>query len=286
MLRYLLLLSFFSLSSCLPLAPSRLISTDITGDEIWSGRVEIDGDVIIAEQADVRILPGCQIYFLPPTLGKDRLTEHPNFVGSELIVRGRLIAEGTASAPITFSAQESSAPAGSWGGINLVQSPGSSFRHCIFTQADSAIHSQEAKVKVECSTLTRNLVGVRFFDSQIEVNNNLFTDNGTAIRFHFGAPKIHGNLLRGNDKGIFVTSFPRDYQIADNAIIESREFQVVLGEEVPEDLFLTGNYWGSIDSQEIASHIFDGAKSDYLGLVQFEPFMHKPPPAPESLCNP
>lgn len=276
---------FFYLSSCTVLVPSHRISTDITVDQQWSGRVEIDGDVVISENVVVRIAPGTKVVFLPPSQGKDRLNEHPNFVGSELIVRGRIIAVGSASAPIMFSASDPAAPSGSWGAINLVQSPGSEFRYCHFTQADSAIHSQEAHVQVSCSTLSRNLVGVRFFDSQITITGNLFRDNGTAIRFHFGAPVIEYNLLIDNDKGIFVTSFPNDYRILENAIIASREAQVVLGEEVPDDLLLQNNYWGSSDPQEIRRHFFDGQKFDYLGHVRFEPYLHVPPQSPESICN-
>jgi hypothetical protein len=287
MLRHLfLLLLVFSLSSCVALAPPRLISTEITADELWSGRVAIDGDVVIAENAVVRIAPGTQVIFLPPAPGQDRLTEHPHFVGSELIVRGRLLAAGTTSAPITFSALDPAAPAGSWGAINLEQSAGSEFRHCRFTQADSAIHSQEARVEIACSTFTRNRVGVRFFGSQIKISDNLFYDNATAIRFHFGAPVITGNLLTDNGKGLFITSFPRDYRISGNAIVASREAQVVLGEEVPDDLQLPGNYWGSVDPAEIRSHFFDGQQSDYLGIVRFEPFLPTPPPPPEKRCNP
>lgn len=286
MLRYLsLLLLFFPLSSCISIAPPRLISTEITADELWSGRVEIAGDVVIAEKASVRIAPGTRVVFLPPAPGQDRLTEHPHFIGSELIVRGRLFAEGTAAAPITFSALTPAAPAGSWGGINLVQSVGSRFRYCRFSQADSAIHSQEANVEIACSTFSRNRVGVRFFNSPIKITDNLFRDNGTAIRFHFGAPLIKGNLLSENDKGLFITAFPRDYQVSGNAIVASREAQVVLGEEVPDDLLLPGNYWGSVDPQVIRSSFFDGQKSDYLGMIRFEPFLSTPPPPPESRCN-
>lgn len=285
MLRYLLFaLLVFSLSSCTS-APPRLVLTEITDDEFWRGRIEIDGDVVIAENAIVRIAPGTEVVFLPPTFGKDRLTDHPNFVGSELIVRGRLIAEGTARNPISFSALDPAAPAGSWGAINLVQSAGSQFRHCRFTQADSAIHSQEANVEIACSTFTRNLVGVRFHSSQIKVTDNTFRDNGTAVRFHFGAPIIERNLITDNDKGLFVTSFPSDYRISGNAIVASRDAQVVIGEEVPDDLLLPGNYWGSVDPQEIRSNFYDGQESDYLGLVRFEPFLRTPPPAPETLCK-
>lgn len=286
MLRSLLLLFLvLPLSSCMAFAPPRLISTEITADELWSGRIEIDGDVVIAENVLVRVAPGTQVVFLPPSAGLDRLTAHPHFAGSELIVRGRLLAEGTAQAPITFSALDPAAPAGSWGAINLVQSAGSSFRHCRFTQADSAIHSQETNVEIACSTFTRNRVGVRFFGSQIKITDNRFRDNDTAIRFHFGAPLIEGNLISENGKGFFITSFPRNYRISGNAILASREAQVVLGEEVPDDLLLAGNYWGSVDPQEIRSHFFDGQQSDYLGMVRFEPFLPTPPPAPEKRCN-
>lgn len=287
MLRHLFfVLLVFSLSSCASFAPPRLISTEINHDEFWSGRVEINGDVVIAENVTVRIAPGTQVVFLPPSPGQDRLIDHPHFVGSELIVRGRLLAEGTVQAPITFRALDPTAPAGSWGAINLVQSPGSHFRHCRFTQADSAIHSQESRVQIACSTFTRNLVGVRFYGSQIKITDNLFRDNGTAIRFHFGAPIIERNLLIENDKGLFVTSFPSDYRISDNTIVASREVQVVLGEEVPDDLLLPGNYWGSSDPQKIRSHFFDGQQSDYLGMVRFEPFLLTPPPSPENRCKP
>lgn len=287
MLRHLFFVTLvLCLSSCQSLAPPRLISNEITADELWSGCVEIDGDVVIAENASVRIAPGTRVVFLPPSPGKDRLTDHPHFVGSELIVRGRLLAVGTAQAPITFRALDPAAAAGSWGAINLVQSAGSQFRHCYFTQADSAIHSQEANVEIVCSTFSRNRVGVRFFGSQITITDNLFRNNGTAIRFHFGAPLIKGNLLTENDKGLFITSFPSDYRIFDNTIVASREAQIVLGEEVPDDLLLPGNYWGSVDPQEIRSHFFDGQQSDYLGIVRFEPFLSTPPPSPEKICKP
>lgn len=273
------------LMACTHFTPPQRVIADINADEYWSGRVEIDGDVVISRDAVLRIAPGSQIIFLPPSAGQDRLVDHPNFVGSELIVQGRIIAEGTVQAPITFSALDPAAPAGSWGAINLVQSEGSSFRHCRFLQADSAIHSQESNLEISCSTFSRNLVGVRFFGSQIEISDNLFSDNATAIRFHFGAPYIHGNLLRNNGKGIFVTSFPNDYRIVDNTIIASREFQVVLGEEVPDDLLLSGNYWGSIDPLMISRDFYDGQQSSYLGMVRFKPFLQRPIADPESRCN-
>lgn len=285
MFRSLLTFLLLLLTACTTIPPSYRAPAEVTHDEFWSGSILIDGDVVISETSTVKIAPGTRILFLSPSPGRDLLTEHPNFVGSELIVRGRLIALGEAQAPIIFSSIDPAAPAGSWGGVNLSASPESVFRFCQFSQADSAIHSQESTVKVHCSTFTNNLVGVRFFSSPIEITDNVFKQNGTAIRFHLGAPLIRGNLLLQNDKGFFVTSYPEDYQIEGNAILESRTAQVVLGEEVPDDVRMAGNYWGSLDPQEIRTHFIDKQKIEYLGHVDFEPFLRTPPPAERS-CNP
>lgn len=273
------------LVACSPTRPPLVITGPIAAPQQWSGLVRIDGDVVIEESVVVQIAPGTEIVFLPPSPGADRFVDHPHFAGSELIVRGRLLAEGTAAAPIVFRHLDPSAPAGSWGGINLVQSPGSSFRHCRFTQADSAIHSQEATVAIACSVFAGNRVAIRFHSSAIAITDNRLERNGTAIRFHFGAPTITGNLLLGNDKGLFITAAPADYRIFGNAIVASREAQVVLGEEVPDDVNLAENYWGSVDPRQIEGAFFDGRRSDYLGKVRYAPFLSASPRTPEAACS-
>lgn len=261
----------FFLTSCL--APSRIVVPDsVVEDQVWSGTVRIDGDVVVPEGVTLTILPGTEVIFLPPAHGHERFTDHPHFPGSELIVKGRIIAAGTAAAPIVFQSVDSAAPAGSWGGINLVKSPQAFFRHCNFMQADSALHSQESTVEVACSTFERNLVGVRFHSSPITIRNNRFLRNGTAIRFHFGQPQIVSNDLIDNDKGIFITAHPQDYAIHHNNIVGAGDAVVVLGEEVPEDVNLTDNYWGGSDPFMIEEGFFDGRRVDYLGKVIYHPF--------------
>lgn len=287
MWQYLLSILLLCFCASCTLAPQPWVpAPEVTGDQLWRGTVRIDGDIVIAEGAVVRIAPGTEIVFLPPSAGRDRLVEHPHFAGSELIVHGRLIAEGEADAPIIFRYVDPLAAAGSWGAINLVKSAGSSFRHCRFMQADSAVHSQESTVTIACSTFSRNLVGVRFYGSAIAITDNHFITNRTAIRFHLGSPTITGNLLLGNDRALFVTAYPREYHIVDNAFLASSEAQVVLGEDVPDDMDLAGNFWGSNDPREIEKHFFDGQRSDYLGTVHFEPFLTAAPRDPETVCRP
>ena len=263
------------LSGCVA-SGTRVVDTDLSGEISWSGRIAVHGDVIIAEESVLTIAPGTEIVFYPAGEG-DRFVDHPNFPGSELIIHGKVVAIGTADEPITFRHIDEAAPAGSWGGVNLAASIESTFEYVHFRQADSAIHSQESRVYVEKSIFEENLVGIRFHSSEILIENNLIRNNGSGIRFHFGQPVICKNNIVDNGKGIFITSYPRNYLVENNTI-RNNDRNVVLGEEVPDDVFLRRNFWGSGDPDAIRSRFFDGQMESYLGKVIFEPFRTTPDP--------
>jgi hypothetical protein len=238
--------------------------------------VEIDHDMVFPVGSELIILPGTEVVFLLADPVQDTYQSHPNFPGYELIIHGRVTAIGTIDQPIIFRSMDPAASAGSWGAINLVESPEARFEHCKFIQADSAIHSQKSDVSVENSLFEKNLVGVRFYDSEILIESNLFQHNQTAIRFHFGAPVICLNTIRNNEQGIFVTSYPRDYHVENNSFLQNRYGNVILGEIVPADLIIPGNFWGMTDPDRIAETFYDGRRDDYIGYVRFEPFLLKP----------
>lgn len=248
----------------------------LTGDIAWRGEVYLRGDVILDERSRLTIAPGTTVIFLPPLPGEDRLTEHPNFPGSELVVHGTVVAEGTPRAPVTFRSADPAAGRGSWGGVNLVGSPEARFRFCRFAQADSALHSRESRVTVEESIFEENRVAIRFHSSDIRIERNLLRRNGTAIRFHYGAPLIRGNDLRENGKGIFVTSFPRSYRIEGNNIVASGSYSVALGEDVPDDVLMAGNHWGTTMPAAIEASFFDGRREEHLGRVLWAPAADRP----------
>lgn len=262
------------LSACLGPSLGPLKGT-LTGPQRWKGTIRIGGDLIIEEGSHLVIEPGTEVVFLPPEPGSDTFQDHPYFPGSELIVRGHLSAMGTPEAPIVFRFVDTAAPAGSWGGINIQGSSASAFGFCRFEQADSAIHSNESQVVVRQSIFERNLVGIRFNSTPILIEHNTLRHNGTGIRFHFGAPEIRHNRVFQNDKGFFITSHPRQYLIRDNVITGNEEADVVLGEEVPEDVDMRENYWGTLGMEEIESGFFDGRIDSDLGLVIYSPTLSR-----------
>lgn len=255
----------------------RTVSGDLSGDIVWTGQVNIHGDVVLKEGSQLTILPGTEVVFQPAG-SNDRFSAHPHFPGSELIVRGKVVAEGTPESPVVFRYVDESAAPGSWGGINVVESFDSSFAYAVFRQADSAIHSQDSRVYIEQSIFESNLVAIRFHTSEILIENNLIRNNGTGIRFHFGQPVICKNDIVGNGKGFFISSHPRNYLIENNSI-HANERNVVLGEEVPEDVSMLRNYWGTVDADLIQSSFFDGQLESYLGKVEFSPLRTEPDPA-------
>jgi len=256
-------------------AGSRFVPDELSGDVTWSGVVHVRGDVIVDASSRLLIEPGTEVVFHPPGEAAQN-DNHPRFPGSELIVQGEIIAEGNAAKPIVFRYADPAAPAGSWGGINLESSRHASFSYCYFFQADSAIHSQESTVGVSQSIFRNNLVAIRFHSSRIVIENNVISGNGSGVRFHFGQPVIRNNRIVGNNKGFFITSHPSDYLIVDNTIADN-DWNVVLGEEVPEDVVMTGNYWGETDPEVIQEFFFDGQVESYIGRVLVEPFLTDPP---------
>lgn len=274
LLKFLLASSLLFVAGCLS-RPETLSGTLDAGRHVWQGEVRIVGDLEIPAGVEVVVRPGTRVVFMPAG-SNDRFTEHPHFVGSELIVRGSLVAEGTASRPIEFVYVDTNAGAGSWGGINLMASPWSSFAYCFFAQADSAIHSQESTVSIEESIFEHNRVGIRFHSSQILIEHNLLQHNDTAIRFHFGAPVIRNNLITRNHKGLFITSSPQDVQIRNNLFAQNQPYHVVLGEPISADLDLSGNYWTDLASPNFSEMFFDHRRDPALGSILLEPYLSTP----------
>lgn len=269
MIRVFIFSALLLLSACSPLLPHS--GQVLRGDIYWQGEVRLHGDIRLDKDAILTIAPGTRVVFEAPREGEDLYQEHPYFIGSELIIHGRLRALGTRERPIVFTADQTDALPGHWGGLNIEESPESQFQYVIFEQANSAIHSRQSWVTIDHAIFRNNLVGVRFHDTELLVENSLFENNDTAIRFHFGSPVICNNLIRNNRKGMFISSEPRDYRIENNAFIDNQPYQVNLGEGVRDDVDLRNNYWSDDSGTPLEERFFDGRADDWLGRINYLP---------------
>lgn len=258
------------LAGCLE-GRQQVVQGVLHGEIVWQGDVFVVGDVILEEDVRLIILPGTRVRFMPPMAGDGQFVEHPHFPGSELIIKGQVHAVGTAAEPIVFEAYDAAAKAGFWGAVNLVGSMEAVFEHCIFRQADSAVHSWGSQAYIEQSIFEDNLVGIRFNESEILIENNLLRNNHTGVRFHLGSPVICENEFSGNNINLFITSHPRDYHIENNSFGAPAEYHVVFGEEVPENVSMPGNFWTHTETGQLAPLFYDGRRSPYLGRVLIEP---------------
>ncbi|RLB38485.1 MAG: hypothetical protein DRH12_12825, partial [Deltaproteobacteria bacterium] len=84
-------------------------------DEMWSGTIQLDGDVVVPEGVTLTILPGTRIEF-PANFDSSYCGTNIN--STEFIVKGTLICQGTESDPILFTSDAGTdAQKGDWIGI-------------------------------------------------------------------------------------------------------------------------------------------------------------------------
>lgn len=122
----LLLLAVLGVSSPLVArATTNFITGPITNDVTWSGTNWLAGTLVITNDVTVTIAPGAQLLMN---------------TNATLLVRGRLLADGTSNAPIRITRATTAAR---WSEIRFIEADDSRFRHCVIEYADSAGDHQD-----------------------------------------------------------------------------------------------------------------------------------------------
>ena len=116
----------------------------VTRDTTWKGRVLVAGDVLVPEGVTLTVAPGTEVMFMSSESSKIE----PVFLSmqTEIMVRGRLVAEGEKGKEINFgpAPQEVNGKKperGDWGGV-IFDGPESGKSKVInarFTKADTAL---------------------------------------------------------------------------------------------------------------------------------------------------
>jgi hypothetical protein len=207
-----------------PVPPQQELSGVISSDLTLSGEILLTGDLLI--------LPGRTLTLQPGTMVRVRKAEStkidPEYLSSftEILVRGNLLAEGTADAPITFFPEiVPSTGEIVWAGITLDHSPASSLRYICIEGAEQGVLVIASSPQVAENTISNCRYGlvVQGSGSAGIYNNQINAGEGGLFVLAGASPAIAGNRITAQvEEGLFVdaASAPRlgRNEISGNAI--------------------------------------------------------------------
>ena len=274
----------------------------IDKDTVWQGEILITGDVEIAKGTTLTILPGAVVRFAkiddfgPEKLSQDKLNHFPK---AELVVKGKLYAQGTLENKITFTSAEQSPSPGDWGSVNFLDSADNILEFCVFTYAHTAVHCHSSGVVVSHCTFHYNGVAIGQKNAKGMPNKcvvpmlyNWITENGGGILFGGGSTPIiaHNeinyntffgiyakkgglanvryNNISHNGKGVIFYKV-KDILLRDNNITDNIDYNISLLDGQSEDIIVRHNWWGTTDEGKIKNLVRDNTRDKALGHVDF-----------------
>jgi len=259
-----------ALASLLFLAPSTAWPLTIEKDTVWSGTVDVEGQVVVEKWATLKVAPGTIVRLARGKQDSEGLSD------SGILVNGNIVAEGTPGARITITSDEEVPAPGDWGEIKVFESPGSSFTDCDFRYGGWGLHLHESDLKVKgCTFSDMSFGGLRGKAGNIEVSGSTFSDMEIGIRYWKGSPSIHNNTITRNVTGIFLRQECGQAKINYNNIQNNFEYNVKLGDAQTEDVNLMNNWWGTKRPAAVRRKIYDKGRDAYIGRAVIKPLLKK-----------
>ncbi|CAK8719704.1 MAG: copper-binding protein (NosD) [Candidatus Electronema aureum] len=306
------ILSFFAATAAMFLSFQPAFSAEtvvnkgvIDKDTAWSGEILIKGDVQIAKNVTLTIMPGTIVRFAKvEPFGPDKLfpekEKENHFPRAELFIQGKLLAQGSREKKITFTSAEKEPKPGDWGGINFNSSVDNVLEHCVILYADTGVHAHSSKVKVASNEFKHNGTAIgnkNLKDNPIKceifVENNLITENGGGVVVGDGMVvshneiskneffgiygknladgKVQFNNISGNGKGVILYAV-KAMLLSDNNITDSKDYNLSMLEGQANDLAFPKNWWGTADESKIREKVLDKIGDSVLGKADLSNF--------------
>ncbi len=185
-------------------------SGSLTRNEIWSGLIEVTGNVTVPFGMILKLEPGTVLRFANNT---------------GLHVYGRLEAVGSAANPITFTSSSTSPGRGSWSGIYFYDTSldVSVIDHGVIEYASRGLWCNKAHPALRNSLLANNLIGVYLSDSSSLIIGCIIRDNqehGIYLE-RSCSPWIANNHIARCNNGVYVSGGYQGSPTIRNNIIRS-----------------------------------------------------------------
>lgn len=209
-------------------APPRTLSTltpafsyrnqVLTEDVTWRGEVLVEGGVTIAPQATLTIEPGTVVRF--------RRADGSDGGGASLLVRGRILANGSTGNPVFFTSAFDGAVAGDWDGIVLLSSEKKNLlehcrvegavtgcevlyssltmKHVRFTACRNGAEVRDSSAVIIGGGASECVTGMVLRESEIDLREAGFTGNRRGVVAAGTSLLLSGSTFSGNGEAGLV----------------------------------------------------------------------------------
>ncbi len=198
------------------------------------------GDVTVAPGVTLTVEPGVSI----------------QYAGSNwLIVKGRIVAQGTSDLPVDFG--RDNLRVHGYRGIRLMandkMSP-SILSNIYLHESDYGIYLDGARAEITFSLISGNGEGIHLWNSNARVEGNQILDNqDVGIYTGGGNPLIRKNILKGN--GIALNLDYSSFPVFTGNRIDINHPVFVSASRISGNYDLSANNWGTLDKQVLQSKI-------------------------------
>ncbi|GFE58817.1 right-handed parallel beta-helix repeat-containing protein [Geobacter sp. AOG1] len=164
-------------------------------DTTWRGEVLVEGGVTIAPQATLTVEPGTVVRF--------RRADGTVGGGAALLVRGRILANGSKEKPVLFTSAYDGAVAGDWDGIVLLASEKKNLlEHCRVEGAVTGCEVLFSSLTLKHVRFTTCGTGAEFKDSSAVISGGGASDCVTGMVLRESEVDLREAGFTGNRRGV------------------------------------------------------------------------------------
>ncbi len=212
----LLLAFYFFKGNSLPKNVQDKIRSGFIGNEIWSGTINVTGDLFVYPPATLTIKPGTTVYVSPtdnaPKFSIEVLPDGFNDIDptrlkaydeTHITINGKIIALGTKERPIIFTSAAENPKIADWSQLNLDEGSRLDYVIAEYLRTPS-VNGDGVEIT---NSIFRHIMwgGISLSDKSPRIINNTIYDCGhEGIDVHGGEPYIANNFIYECNTGIVV----------------------------------------------------------------------------------